>query len=129
MKTIDEINRFIYEICKSGKSVKNISDGHHTIEDYLDMRNHLFMALCNAYPNRSWKSKKHFREETDPMYFGDFIAGICTPDGNITFHLPMKYWDELNVLERERAPEYDGYTEEDVKKRMKSLTKIIQKEG
>ena len=126
MKNIDEINKDILELRKNNQSIEDISDGHHTFGDYLDMRNHYFIALCNAYAQISWKSKKHFDEENDPMFDGDFIAGINTPSGPITQHLKMKFWDDLHVPEIEKAPRYDGYTEDDVKIRIKSLNgKVI----
>ena len=120
---IDEINSKILEYKNNGGSVKDISDGHHTFGDYIGVRNELFIALCNAYRENSWKSKKHFDEENDPMFSGDFIAGINTNIGPITFHLKLKYWDELDVKELPRALKYDGYTEEDVIKRIKSLNR------
>ena len=122
MKTIDEINEDILELRENNQSVKEISDGFHTFGEYIDMRNAYFIALCNAYRESSWKSKKHYDEEKDPMFDGDFIAGIYTPDGLITQHLKLKYWDDLYVQEIERAPQYDGYTKEDVKVRIKSLS-------
>ena len=121
MKTIDEINEDILKLRDNNQSVKEISDGFHTFGEYIDMRNAYFIALCNAYRESSWKSKKHYDEENDPMFEGDFIAGIYTPDGLITQHLKLKYWDDLCVQEIERAPQYDGYTQEDVKARIKSL--------
>lgn len=33
----------------------------------------------------------------------------------------MKYWNQLISKEIERTPKYDGYSEEDVKLRIKSL--------
>lgn len=123
MKSIEEINKYINELRTNNKSVKKISDGYHTFEDYTDMRNTLFVALCNSYPDISWKSKKHYDEESDPMFNGCFIAGINSKKGVITFHLKMKFWDDLNVEEIDRAPKYDNYSEEDVKKRIKSLKK------
>lgn len=123
MRTIDEINSDIKELRNNGISVKNISDGYHSFGDYVDIRNTYFIALCNAYPELSWKSKHHYDEENDPIseFDGDFIAGINTPEGMISRHLKLKYWNELEVPEKERAPKYDGYTEEDMKKRVKSL--------
>jgi len=59
------------------------------------------------------------------MFDGDFIAGINTPTGIITQHIKMKYWDELDVREIDNAPQYDGYTEEDVKSRVKSLKRKL----
>ena len=52
------------------------------------------------------------------------IAGINTPDGIIVKHLKMYYWDEVNVEEIDRVPQYDRYTEDEVKFRIKSLGKI-----
>ena len=49
------------------------------------------------------------------------FAGINTPKGVATQHLKMKFWDDLKVQELERALEYDGYSEEDVKIRIKSI--------
>ena len=121
--TIEEINKSIVEIRKSGQSVKEISDGYHCFADYIEIRNLYFMALCNAYKEISWKSKKHYDEENDPMFDGDFIAGINTPEGLVTQHIKLKHWDELDIKELDRAPLYDGYTKEDVKVRIKSLNK------
>ena len=123
LKTQEEINTEIKERRKYKQSVKETSDGYHTFGDYVDMRTHLFIALCNAHRDKAWKSRKHFDEENDPMFDGDFIAGINAPSGVITFHLKMKYWDELDVQEIDRGPKYDGYTDEDVKMRIKSLYK------
>jgi hypothetical protein len=70
------------------------------------------------------------------MFEGDFILGIkystkanfYVQDAKvvdvweyITYHLPMKYWDRANVIELERAPEWDGHTSKDVLKRLASL--------
>ena len=123
MKSINEINKEIQEVKKQNQSIKEISDGNHTFGQYIDMRNNLFIALCNAYPEISWKSRKHYDEENDPMFNGDFIAGINSDKGTITFHLKMKYWDDIIAEEIDRAPKYDGYTEEDVISRIKSLTR------
>ena len=55
------------------------------------------------------------------MFDEDFIAGINTPACIITQHIKMKYWNELDVRDFDNAPQYDGYTEEDVRSRLKSL--------
>lgn len=124
MLSIEEINNAIQELRENGLSVNEISDGYHTISDYKEMRNYWFIATLNSNPDISWKSKKHFDEENDPMFDGDFIAGINTPRGIATQHLKMKFWDDLQIKELDRAPKYDGYTEEDVKVRVKSLKKM-----
>ena len=126
--TVEKINEEILELRKNGYSIKGISDGHHTFGGYIDMISYQFIVMCSLSKN-SWKSKKHFDEINDPIekFNGCFIAGINTPDGVITHHLKLEFWDLLDVKEIEHAPEYDGYTEEDCKKRMLSLIK--KKEG
>lgn len=68
-------------------NTKQISDTHHTFEVLYKQRLILFSVLCNKFPEISWKSKKHYDEENDPMFNGDFIAGINTPKGTATFHI------------------------------------------
>jgi hypothetical protein len=123
MRTIEEINKDIMELRKAGISVNGISDGYHTIGDYKDMRNHWFISTLNSNPDISWKSKKHFDEKNDSIskFNGDFIAGIYTPEGLATQHLKLKYWDYLDVPELENAPKYDGYSEEEVKRRVLTI--------
>ena len=82
----------------------------------------LFCTLCNLFPDISWKSRKHFDEENDPMFEGDFIAGINTPDGIASYHIKLKYWDLFHISEIERAPQYDFYSSDDVLERVLSLT-------
>jgi len=121
--SIEEINEYILERRNQGQSVKEVSDVYHTFRGYVDMRNHLVVALFSAHPELSWKSKKHYDEENDPIFNDTFITGMDTPEGPISFHLKLKFWDDLNVPEIDRAPEYDGYTQEDVKMRLRSLNK------
>ena len=102
-------------------NTKQISDTHHTYEVLYKQRLILFSILCNKFPEISWKSKKHFDEENDPMFNGDFIAGINTPKGPATFHIKLKYWDLFNVIELDRSFPYDGSSVEDVMDRLLSL--------
>ncbi len=88
----ESINTLIKEEKKQHHiNTKEISDGHHTFEELYRHRLILFCTLCNCNPNLSWKSKKHFDEENDPMFEGDFIAGINTPLGVATYHFKLKY--------------------------------------
>ena len=60
------------------------------------------------------------------MFGGNFIAGINTPEGVVTYHIKLKYWDLFEVLELERAPKYDNYSSNEVLQRIQSLTKKIE---
>lgn len=116
-----EINKLIEENKDKGLKTKEISDGYHTFEDLYTHRIHLFAVLCNTHPELSWKSKRHYDEENNPMFNGCFIAGINTPEGEATYHVKLEYWDLFKVKELETAPKYDGYTPNDVLKRLLSL--------
>lgn len=53
---IAEINNSILEAKKRKEiSTYEISDGYHTFGDLYKQRTLLFCALCNAYPELSWK--------------------------------------------------------------------------
>lgn len=123
-KKIDEINNIIKEN-KEAKNIstKEISDGHHTFGELYHHRIILFCTICNLFPNISWKSKKHFDEENDPMFPDSFIAGINTPDGIATYHIKLQYWDLFNIPEIDRAPKFDFYSSDESLKRILSLTR------
>ena len=87
------------------------SDGYHTFNELYHHRAVLFAALQNAYPDLSWKAKKH----ADGTMFNDsFIAGINTPDGMYTYHCDLSEWDMFTCNEIEYAPEWDGHMPKDV---------------
>jgi hypothetical protein len=120
----------------------DISDGYHTFQELYEHRFELYLALIKIYDNymtplgtkvRCWKSKLH---SDGTMFEGDFILGMKYNTKNnfivedkkitdvwehITYHLPMKYWSRANVIELERAPEWDGHTSKDVLKRLAAL--------
>ena len=120
---INELNNLTQiEKINGNISVKQISDGHHTFEDLYKNRLILFCVLCNSNPNISWKSKKHFDEENDPMFNGDFIAGINTPEGIATYRFKLEFWDLFQIPEIEKEPKYDNYDNATVLKRIYSLS-------
>lgn len=119
------INDMIKTSRMEGKiSTKDISDVYHTFRQLYNHRTILFALVCNAYPEISWKSKKHFNEETDPMFNGDFIAGINTPKGPATYHMKLEYWDLFKIPELERALPYDGHNSDEDLNRLLSLLNI-----
>ena len=130
MSKIDDINSLIIENKLSGEiSTKEISDGHHTFGELYRHRVALFCALCNLLPEISWKSKKHFDEENDPMFNDSFIAEINTPEGIATYHIKLKYWKIFNIPELDRARKYDSYSSEAVIDRILSLNKSMLSES
>ena len=95
------------------------SDGYHTFNELYEHRHALFSALLRCYPTEAWKSRKH---DDGSMFDGWFIAGIHTPEGNATYHIPMRLWDAFEAHEVGNAPAWDGHTPDDVIKRIQALT-------
>jgi len=77
------------------------SDGYHTFNELYEHRHALFLVVCKTY--KGWKSKKHAANKP-PMYDGFFIAGVETPSGVVSYHLPLEWWDRYECEEREEAP-------------------------
>jgi hypothetical protein len=105
----------------NGVNANLISDGYHTFGELYEHRITLFIALCGWLPNDKevWKSK--FHSDGSSME-GWFVMGIGKEVGQqITYHLPISKWDECDVQELDKAPEWDGHTSSDVLERLKSL--------
>lgn len=104
--------KITFEIKDTGK----ISDGHHTFDELYAHRILLFVALMKSYPDISWKSRFH---SDGTNYDGWFVSGMKLPTGDITYHIPDKFWGLTeNIKTLEKAPEFDGHTSTDVIKRL-----------
>lgn len=108
----------------------NISDWYHTFGELYKHRIHLFIALCNKLSiedrqvlqdtpvfYRWWKSKQHW--DWSKMYNWWFIAWIFMEKWKqISYHLPLEYWDKIDVPEVWHSPEWDWHTSDDVLERL-----------
>lgn len=107
----------VVEIPNSG--IGNLSDGYHTFNELYHHRAILFSLICNANPDKAWKSKLH---DTGDMFDGMFIVGIETPEGQATYHYAIEpYWNMFKIKELDYAPKWDGHTSDDAIKRIQSL--------
>jgi hypothetical protein len=111
-----------------------ISDSYHTFLDLYTHRIELFIALCKQISYQEhlyeietgleqnsvvWKSKKH---SDGSEWEGWFILGINKLRGEqITYHLPISYWEQCSFEELKTAPDWDGHNSKDVLERLKSL--------
>ena len=111
-------NKLLSDLKKSGIS---FSDLVPDFKEMYELRARFFRIICNKYPELAFKTKKHFDEENDPMFNGDFLAGIYTPYGVVTYHFKLKYFDDFNVPEIERGPRYTNYSIQDGLYRLASL--------
>ena len=94
------------------------SDGYHTFNELYEHRHTLFAAVLRLIPDKAWKSKLH---DDGTMFDGWFIAGIETPEGQVTYHIPLRLWDKFKVTELPNAPKWDGHTSDDVLQRIDHL--------
>lgn len=100
--------KFEFEVDNIGE----ISDGSHSFEELYYHRMVLFAAICNSADEGDvYKSKLH---HDGTMYDDYFIVGIETPEGHFSYHYHINYWSFFEVMEMERAPEWDGHTPADV---------------
>lgn len=101
----------------------DVSDGYHTFNELYAHRVRLFSSLMHAYSGLSWWSRKHSDGEE---WEGWVIAGITTPEGEITYHLPVKEVEFLpEGTELELGKEWDGHEASDVLDRLLSLRPAI----
>ena len=109
------IQNQINEIKETGASVGELSDTYHSFNDLYEHRT-VLTALAMMNMPYSWKAKKH---EDGSMYDGMFIVGAPTPEGMITYHYDLEYWNLFKIPEIPHAPHFDGHTPEDVINRLK----------
>lgn len=99
--------------------IGDLSDGWHTFNELYHHRAILFSVICNAFPEKAWKSKKHHEGD---MFEGMFIVGIETPEGQATYHYNIEpYWDMFKVKELDIAPWWDRHSADEAINRIGNL--------
>lgn len=114
------LNHIIHKL--SGEERNEISDGYHTFGELYEHRIWLWIALCRGNKEIAWKSLYH---SDGSRIEGWFVLGLGKRPGlQMTYHLPLKYWDECPFVEAlSRAPDYDGHTSKDVLELLKHFGK------
>lgn len=118
-KVHETINTMIKTLKKEGLDTKSISDGFHTFNDLYNHRRILTQIIAHDHKEHAWKSKQH---HDGTMFDGDFIVGFTTSEGQYSYHYKLEFWNDFNVPELEKAPEYDGHQPNDID-RLLSLLK------
>jgi len=95
--------------------VEDVSDGYHTFSELYDHRNILFANVVLAHHDKAFKTWKNQNGESSP---GWFILGVNTVYGQISYHLPERYWDIVNVRVIQHNADYDGHSSDDVALRL-----------
>jgi len=96
---------------------EKVSDGFHSFGELYEHRFELFVALMLSNPEISFRAKLN---SDGGQYPGWFVAGMLLSTGQISYHLPDRYWDRLTTLKTyERYPNYDGHASQDVLDRLR----------
>ncbi|WP_221893224.1 hypothetical protein [Pusillimonas minor] len=104
---------------QANKITGETSDGYHTFNELYAHRVRLFCLLMHAHKNNAWWSRKH---HDGSAWEGWVIAGIDTPEGTATYHLPESEIENLpEGIELPIGKEWDGHTSDDVLVRLLSL--------
>lgn len=95
-------------------------DGKHSMSELYDHRCILFVKLLRAYPELSWRARRHHDADNIQCQTGFFLAGIETPDGPVTYHLPDSMWSSLDGIDStiDKAPRHDGHGSQDALRRL-----------
>ena len=116
LNIVGEYKHLAAELQEAGE----FGDGYHTFTELYAHRVRLFSSLMHAHKNRAWWSHKH---SDDSQWDGWIIAGIQTPDGMVTYHLPVTEIENLpDGCELPKGKEWDGHTADDVLLRLTSLS-------
>jgi hypothetical protein len=102
---------------------EQVSDGYHTFGELYEHRFELFVALMMSNPQISFRARLN---SDGTQYPGWFVAGMWLSTGQISYHLPERYWDRLSTLTTyDRYPHYDGHSSQDVLDRLRVWSGVI----
>lgn len=112
---VDKINAAI----KALPNTDQVSDGYHTFGELYEHRILLFIALAKCHSGQVWKFKSNADGQKWEGWFG--LGIFPEPGKQITYHVPVSYWDAVDCPAYEINPHYDGHTSEDIINRLKNL--------
>lgn len=116
---VNRINKSIISLKENNHSTSRISDTNYTFEELYDERTLILAALCNQTEDFTYKSK-------DTEDKGNFIVGILTSNGLISYHIDLKYWDYFQIVELDKVIEDEVTKEENREKFISLLNKDKQ---
>lgn len=112
----------------SAKAICNkLNEQEEIIQELYDFRLIYNALLFNEWSKHDtievYKSKKH--SDGELCFDGEwFVVVAILPDGQITNHYHIKYWDYFQIKEYPQVKdEFDGHTPIDVLNRLKSMVK------
>lgn len=77
--------------------------------------------LAKIYSSRAYRANNNDNWESYPWWF---VLWIHTPNWDVSYHLPNKYWSELDwywIQTTLNAPQWDWHTSKDVIDRLHKI--------
>jgi len=114
-----------YNMLTQFEAVDRLNEQEETIQELYDFRLIYNALLFNEWAKHDtievYKSKKH--SDGELCFDGEwFVVVAILPDGQITNHYHIKYWDYFQIKEYPQVKdEFDGHTPIDVLNRLKSM--------
>ena len=100
-----------------------ISDGYHSFDELYEHRHRLYLTIVTLLPELAWASRTH---ADGSSYEGWFVLGMTLPAGQVSYHLPDRFWQEVVDLGVVRPPpEFDGHTSADVLARFEESSEVL----
>ena len=109
-----------YKENHNGASVGDLSDGYHSFNNLYEHRAVLLAMVLMKMPY-AWKTTIDAEGRDLVKEDKMFLAGAPTPDGMISYHVNLELWDLYKIPEIPQAPIFNGYTEDDVLKRLTNM--------
>ena len=120
MSIVNHINALIKDLSK--KEVldpSKIDDGYHTFEELYRHRNLLFVHLCKVSCETKCEVWRSVKNADGTMWKGWFVMGIHKEEGKqITYHLPIEFWEHTMFAETLDKGLWDGHTSDDALQRL-----------
>ena len=117
---VRKISEEVNILCSGNRG--ELSDGYHTFNELYQHRIMLFLVFMSllAYP----KEKGKYFGYRFHHYEGWFCLGWESPFGQISYHIPERFWEQCSFAE-ERQPEFDGHTSADVVERLQKTLQYL----
>jgi gp21 len=104
-----------YEFEKNNGEGSHLKDSFHTMSELYYHRMVLFATICGLAAKQGFKVFRSKLHADGSMFPGYFIVGVCTPEGNYSYHYNEKYWSYFDMAETlEFAPEWKGERADDL---------------
>lgn len=91
-----------------------VSDGYHTMSELYDHRRALTAALFGAWNALGIPVFKARQHADGSMFDGYFIVMAELPSGQVSYHYDLEYWNQFDIPEVGRTPQWDGHSSADV---------------